>query len=91
MPSFVYNFIIRVHKNVTDKQSFRSEWKVERVKLTNPHGPESFFENQQSLNYSRISQHFVEPEGLFPSSQEPVTGPCPEPDESRPYHPNVFL
>jgi hypothetical protein len=32
----------------------------------------------------------MEPEGSLPCSQKPSTGPYPEPDESRPYHP-VFL
>jgi hypothetical protein len=30
-------------------------------------------------------QHFVAPKGSLSSSQEPYTGPCPEPDESNPY------
>jgi hypothetical protein len=33
------------------------------------------------------SQHFKEPEGSSPCSQEPSTGPYPEPDRSSPYHP----
>jgi hypothetical protein len=31
---------------------------------------------------SRTSQHFMEPEGSSPCSQEPFTGSCPEPDQS---------
>jgi hypothetical protein len=37
------------------------------------------------------SQHFIEPEGLLPCSQEPSTGPYPEPDQSNPHHPILIL
>jgi hypothetical protein len=33
----------------------------------------------------------MEPEDLFPCSQEPSTGPYSEPDQSSPYHPIIFL
>jgi hypothetical protein len=41
--------------------------------------------SQQSHNYLAIFQNFPEPEGLLLYSQEPTTGPYPEPDESSPY------
>jgi hypothetical protein len=33
----------------------------------------------------------MEPEGSVPCSQEPATGPYPDPDASIPHLPNVFL
>jgi hypothetical protein len=38
------------------------------------------------VSYSRTSQHFMEPGGSLPCSQEPSAGPYPEPDRSNPYH-----
>jgi hypothetical protein len=39
-------------------------------------------------SHSRTSQHFMKPEGSLPCSQEPSTGPCPEPHQSKP-HPTI--
>lgn len=37
---------------------------------------------------SQISNAFLEHEGLLPCSQEPITGPCPESDDSNPHPPD---
>jgi hypothetical protein len=55
------------------------------------HGAEPFLRSHQLLSYSRISQHFMEPEGSLLCSQEPSTGPCPKPEKSSPYYPILSL
>jgi hypothetical protein len=42
-------------------------------------------------SHPRTSQHFMEPEGSIPYSQEPSTGPYPEPYQSNPHHPILSL
>jgi hypothetical protein len=39
------------------------------------------------LDLSIASQHFMEPEGSVPKSQELSTCSYPEPDQSNPHHP----
>jgi hypothetical protein len=38
------------------------------------------------LGHSIVSQHFMEPEGSIPNSQELSTSSYPEPDQSSPYN-----
>jgi hypothetical protein len=52
---------------------------------------ESFLRSCQLCSYSRTSQHFKEPEGSSPCSQEPSTGSYPETNRSSPYHPSLSL
>jgi hypothetical protein len=55
------------------------------------YGAEPFFRSCQWCSYSRNSQHFMEPEGSLPYSQEPPTGSHLEPDQSSSYHPILSL
>jgi hypothetical protein len=55
------------------------------------HGAEPFLRRRQLCSHSRTSQHFMEPEGSVPCSQEPPSiGPYSEPYQSNPYHPILF-
>jgi hypothetical protein len=55
------------------------------------HGAEPFLRSCQLCSHSRTSQRFMEAEGSLPRSQEPSTGPYPEPDRSNPSHPFISL
>jgi hypothetical protein len=50
------------------------------------YGAEIFFRSCQLCSPSRTPQHFMEAEGLIPCSQEPFTGPFPEPYQCNPLH-----
>jgi hypothetical protein len=50
------------------------------------YGAEPFLRSFQLCSHSGTSQHFKEPEGSSPCSQDPSIGPYPEPDRSNPYH-----
>jgi hypothetical protein len=46
---------------------------------------------RQTLSYSRISQHCMEPRDSLQRPEEPSIGPYPKQDESSPYHHIVLL
>jgi hypothetical protein len=50
-------------------------------------GAEHHSRGPQLLGNSIVSQHFMEPEGSIPNSQEPSTCPYPEPHQSCPHQP----
>jgi hypothetical protein len=58
------------------------------IVLTNKlHGAEHYSRDPQLFGHSIVPQHFMEPEGSLPHSQELTTCPYPEPDQSSPHHP----
>jgi hypothetical protein len=50
------------------------------------YGAEPFLRSCQLCSLWRTPQHFMEPEGSIPCSQEPSTGPNPEPYQCNPNH-----
>jgi hypothetical protein len=50
------------------------------------HKEESSLRGRQLWSHTRISQHFIEPQGSIPCSQEPFTCPYPESYQSNPHH-----
>jgi hypothetical protein len=55
------------------------------------YGTEHYSRDPQLLGHSTVSQHFMEPEGSVPNSQELSTSPYTEPDQSSPHRPNLSL
>jgi hypothetical protein len=51
----------------------------------------SFPEKPPIVSFSKILNILQEPEGSLPCSRKPSTGPYPEPDQTSPYHPIVYL
>jgi hypothetical protein len=81
-----------------DHESLKTEtWSVESLDyllflwylLT--YAAEPLLRSCQFCSYPRTCQHFMEREGSLPCSQEPSTGPYPQPDRSSPYHPILSL
>jgi hypothetical protein len=66
----------------------QSLWAVPSSGVTHllTYGAEPFLRSCQLCSHSGTSQHFKEPEGSSPYSQEPCTGLYPEPDRSSPHH-----
>jgi hypothetical protein len=54
-------------------------------------GADSFLRSCQLCSPSGTPQHFMEPEGSIPCSQEHSTGPYPETYQSNPLHPILSL
>jgi hypothetical protein len=55
------------------------------------HGAEPFLRSCQFCDHLRTSHHFMKPESSLTRSQEPSSGPYPEPHQSHPYHPILSL
>jgi hypothetical protein len=81
----IFAIIILVDDNTDIHQYYVLNYHSLTHSLT--HGVEPFLKSSQLCSYSRTSQHFTEPEGSLPCSQEPSTSPYSEPDQFNPYHP----
>jgi hypothetical protein len=101
MRSLVKLFSIRLHDNLFSGQIDTSKLigavlqflvaNAQEIRWSNVESincmHDSILRSQQSLSYSRISQHFIEREDSLPCSHEPIADPYSELDESIPCHP----
>jgi hypothetical protein len=78
--------LVSERNNASSKKLSSIFLKRQVIPLLLTHGAEPFLGSCQLCSYSRTSQHFMEPGGSVPCSQEPSTGPYPEPDKSNPIH-----
>jgi hypothetical protein len=90
--SFILSSFHVASTQCQDQQSFKTTpCIIEHNTSLITDGAEPFLRRCQLCSHSRTSQYFVEPEGSLPCSQEPSIGPCPELNQSSPYHPIISL
>jgi hypothetical protein len=75
-------FVIWRNGNALDPYSRGTRFETRPLPSLLTYGAESFLRGCKLCSYSRTSQHFMEPEGSLPCSQEPDTGLYREISES---------